>query len=96
MARHTFFCIDAHTCGNPVRVVVGGGPILPNVSMAERRQIFLRDHDWVRKALMFEPRGHDVMSGSILYAPSIRLLFHKQKRVRCNPGQDNGRIQKLN
>jgi 4-hydroxyproline epimerase len=70
MARHTFFCIDAHTCGNPVRVVVGGGPILPNVSMAERRQIFLRDHDWVRKALMFEPRGHDVMSGSILYPPS--------------------------
>ncbi len=31
MARHTFFCIDAHTCGNPVRVVAGGGPLLPNV-----------------------------------------------------------------
>ncbi|KAJ10350.1 hypothetical protein M002_03885 [Pseudomonas aeruginosa ID4365] len=39
--------------------------------MAEKRQIFLRDHDWVRKALMFEPRGHDVMSGTILY-PSSR------------------------
>ncbi|MCO1925219.1 hydroxyproline-2-epimerase, partial [Pseudomonas aeruginosa] len=71
MARHTFFCVDAHTCGNPVRVVAGGGPLLPNVSMAEKRQIFLRDHDWVRKALMFEPRGHDVMSGTILY-PSSR------------------------
>ncbi len=70
MARHTFFCIDAHTCGNPVRVVAGGGPILPDVAMAEKRQIFVRDHDWVRKALMFEPRGHDVMSGSILYPPS--------------------------
>ncbi len=70
MARHTFFCVDAHTCGNPVRVVVGGGPILPNVAMAEKRQIFLRDHDWIRRALMFEPRGHDVMSGSILYPPS--------------------------
>ncbi|MCO6060435.1 4-hydroxyproline epimerase [Pseudomonas sp. MOB-449] len=80
MARHTFFCVDAHTCGNPVRVVAGGGPILPNVSMAEKRQIFLRDHDWVRKALMFEPRGHDVMSGTILYPPSredcdIGVLF---------------------
>lgn len=80
MARHTFFCVDAHTCGNPVRVVVGGGPILPHVSMAEKRQIFLRDHDWVRKALMFEPRGHDVMSGTILYPPSredcdIGVLF---------------------
>lgn len=70
MARHTFFCIDAHTCGNPVRVVAGGGPMLPHVSMAERRQIFLAEHDWVRRALMFEPRGHDVMSGSILYPPS--------------------------
>src|SRR5260221_10625982 len=71
MARNTFFCVDAHTCGNPVRVVAGGAPLLPNVSMAEKREIFLRDHDWVRRALMFEPRGHDVMSGSILY-PSSR------------------------
>ncbi|HTO65827.1 MAG TPA: 4-hydroxyproline epimerase [Bradyrhizobium sp.] len=71
MARHTFFCIDAHTCGNPVRVVAGGGPLLPAVPMAEKRQIFVRDHDWVRRALMFEPRGHDVMSGAILY-PSTR------------------------
>jgi 4-hydroxyproline epimerase len=70
MARHTFFCIDAHTCGNPVRVVTAGAPLLPNVPMAEKRQIFSRDHDWVRKALMFEPRGHDVMSGVILYPPS--------------------------
>ena len=72
MARHTFFCIDAHTCGNPVRVVAGGGPILPHVSMADRRALFVRDHDWVRQALMFEPRGHDVMSGSILYPPFRR------------------------
>jgi 4-hydroxyproline epimerase len=71
MARHTFFCVDAHTCGNPVRVVAGGGPLLPNVPMIEKREIFIRDHDWVRRALMFEPRGHDVMSGSILY-PSTR------------------------
>lgn len=70
MARHTFFCVDAHTCGNPVRVVVGGGPPLPHASMAERRRIFVAEHDWVRRALMFEPRGHDVMSGSILYPPS--------------------------
>jgi len=69
--RHSFFCIDAHTCGNPVRVVAGGGPLLPLLPMAERRDLFVRDHDWVRTALMFEPRGHDVMSGAILY-PSVR------------------------
>jgi proline racemase len=71
MARHTFFCVDAHTCGNPVRVVAGGAPMLPHVPMLDKREIFVRDHDWVRRALMFEPRGHDVMSGSILY-PSTR------------------------
>lgn len=70
MTPHTFICVDAHTCGNPVRVVAGGGPILPAVSMGEKRQIFMQRHDWVRQALMFEPRGHDAMSGSILYPPS--------------------------
>jgi 4-hydroxyproline epimerase len=66
----TFFCIDAHTCGNPVRVVAGGGPTLEGANMSEKRQHFLREYDWIRKGLMFEPRGHDMMSGSILYAPS--------------------------
>lgn len=66
----TFFCIDAHTCGNPVRVVAGGGPLLEGANMSEKRQHFLREYDWIRKGLMFEPRGHDMMSGSILYPPS--------------------------
>ena len=71
MASHTFFCIDAHTCGNPVRVVAGGGPFLEGRTMSERRQHFLAEYDWIRTGLMFEPRGHDMMSGSILY-PSHR------------------------
>lgn len=70
MARKTFFCVDAHTCGNPVRVVAGGGPHLAGANMSEKRQHFLREYDWVRKSLMFEPRGHDMMSGSILYPPT--------------------------
>lgn len=76
----TFFCIDAHTCGNPVRVVAGGGPNLQGKNMSEKRQHFLREYDWIRKGLMFEPRGHDMMSGSILYPPSdpandVGILF---------------------
>ncbi|MCC1483089.1 4-hydroxyproline epimerase [Winogradskyella immobilis] len=67
--RKTFFCIDAHTCGNPVRVVSGGGPNLKGDTMSEKRQHFLKEYDWIRKGLMFEPRGHDMMSGSILYEP---------------------------
>ncbi len=69
MARSTFHCIDAHTCGNPVRLVKIGGPQLNGNSMMERRQHFLEEFDWIRKGLMFEPRGHDMMSGSILYPP---------------------------
>jgi 4-hydroxyproline epimerase len=70
MTNHTFFCIDGHTCGNPVRLVAGGGPALRGATMSEKRQDFLARYDWIRKALMFEPRGHDVMSGSILYPPT--------------------------
>ena len=62
-----FHCIDAHTCGNPVRLVKEGGPILQGRNMSEKRQHFLKEFDWIRKGLMFEPRGHDMMSGSILY-----------------------------
>ncbi len=80
MATKSFFCIDAHTCGNPVRLVAGGGPILRGANMSEKRQHFLKEFDWIRKGLMYEPRGHDMMSGSILYPPSdnnndIGILF---------------------
>ncbi|QSV16214.1 4-hydroxyproline epimerase [Photobacterium ganghwense] len=69
MREGTFFCIDAHTCGNPVRLVAGGYPSLNGKTMSEKRQDFLEHHDWIRRALMFEPRGHSMMSGSILYPP---------------------------
>jgi len=67
--RSVFECIDAHTCGNPVRLVKSGGPSLQGDSIHEKRLHFLREYDWIRKGLMFEPRGHDMMSGSILYPP---------------------------
>jgi 4-hydroxyproline epimerase len=49
-------------------------------SMSEKRQHFLKEYDWIRKGLMFEPRGHDLMSGSILYPPhnsenDVAVLF---------------------
>jgi 4-hydroxyproline epimerase len=70
MATHTFFCIDGHTCGNPVRVVAGGAPHLAGETMLAKRAHFQAEYDWVRTALMFEPRGHDLMSGAILYPPT--------------------------
>jgi 4-hydroxyproline epimerase len=80
MTQHTFMCIDGHTCGNPVRVVTGGAPQLEGKTMLERRAHFLAEFDWIRTGLMFEPRGHDQMSGAILYPPTradcdIGILF---------------------
>ena len=80
MARHSFHCIDGHTCGNPVRLVAGGGPLLDGDTMMQRRAHFIAEFDWIRTGLMFEPRGHDMMSGSILYPPTredcdIAILF---------------------
>lgn len=80
MASHTFFCVDGHTCGNPVQVVAGGGPNLQGATMLEKRAHFLAEFDWIRNGLMFEPRGHDMMSGAILYPPTrpdcdVAILF---------------------
>ena len=69
--KRTFSCIDAHTCGNPVRLVYRGGPELEGDSMLDRQQHFMAEYDWIRTSLMFEPRGHALMSGSFLY-PSHR------------------------
>ncbi|MDC8002886.1 4-hydroxyproline epimerase [Aureisphaera galaxeae] len=71
MGRSIFHCIDGHTCGNPVRVVTTGHPPLKGKSMSEKRQHFLKEYDWIRKGLMYEPRGHDMMSGSFFFEPQF-------------------------
>ena len=75
-----FECIDAHTAGNPVRLVKGPRPPLKGENMMEKRLHFLREYDWIRKGLMFEPRGHDMMSGSFYFDPcdpsnDVAILF---------------------
>ena len=95
MLSKKFFCIDAHTCGNPVRLVAGGGPFLQGNNMSEKRQHFLKEYDWIRKGLMFEPRGHDMMSGSILYPPhdpmnDVAVLFIETRG--CLPMCGHGTI----
>ena len=69
MIKGTFFCIDAHTCGNPVRLVTSGHPNLQGKTMSDKRLDFIENYDWIRQGLMFEPRGHDMMSGAFLYPP---------------------------
>ena len=78
--RIIFDCIDAYTAGNPVRLVKGPMPKLEGETIGEKRLHFIREYDWIRSGLMFEPHGHDIMSGSFFYKPQntendIAILF---------------------
>ena len=78
-AKRIFSTVDTHTGGNPTRTVISGLPKLKGRTMAEKMLEMKREHDWIRRLLMFEPRGHDVMSGALLTEP-------------CHPEADVGVI----
>ena len=61
--------VDSHTGGEPTRLVVEGGPDLGTGPLSERREIFRRDHDTFRSAVVNEPRGSDAMVGALLCEP---------------------------
>lgn len=63
-------CVDAHTAGEPTRVVVGGLPPIPGESMPAKRQFLARHFDWLRRGLLHEPRGHADMFGAVILPPS--------------------------
>lgn len=77
--KKIFETIDTHTGGNPTRTVISGLPKLKGNTMAEKMLHMKNEYDWIRKLLMFEPRGHDVMSGALLVEP-------------CDPEADLGVI----
>jgi len=58
--------IDSHTGGEPTRVVVGGGPDLGEGSVEKKLGVLREKFDWVRRALLLEPRGSEVMVGAML------------------------------
>lgn len=71
MTIHSFDCIEGHTGGMPVRLVISGQPELQGATQSDRRLDFIARHDWIRSGLMCEPRGHGTMSGAML-VPSTR------------------------
>ena len=75
--RKTFHTIDTHTCGEPTRNVIGGIPNIPGKTMQEKLEYMSTEGDWLRKLLTFEPRGNEVMSGTLIMEP-------------CNPEADFG------
>lgn len=77
--QRLFSTIDTHTGGNPTRTVISGLPKLKGSTMSEKMLYMQEHYDWIRKFLMNEPRGHDVMSGALLVEP-------------CHPDADVGVI----
>jgi trans-L-3-hydroxyproline dehydratase len=85
--------IDAHTAGEPLRVVTGGYPELPGSTILEKRRHARERHDHLRRALMLEPRGHADMYGCILTPPAttdgdvgVLFLHNEGYSTMCGHG----------
>ncbi|MBE6041231.1 MAG: proline racemase [Clostridiales bacterium] len=65
----SFTVVDSHTMGEPTRIVLSGVPDLPGNTMIEKKEYFLEHYDWIRTALMYEPRGHKDMFGAVITKP---------------------------
>lgn len=62
--------IDSHTAGEPTRVVIAGGPTIPSLGAKEARRYLAEEADWMRCALIHEPRGFEAIVGAFLCEPS--------------------------
>lgn len=67
--KHYINCIDAHTGGEPLRIITSGLPPIPGKTILEKRNYVLEHYDHLRKMMMLEPRGHSGMYGCILTEP---------------------------
>lgn len=64
-----FTTIDAHTGGEPLRIITGGIPPIKGETILEKRKYLREELDYVRRVLMYEPRGHHGMYGCVMTAP---------------------------
>ncbi|MEO6349813.1 MAG: proline racemase family protein [Candidatus Limnocylindrales bacterium] len=76
----TIQTMDLHTAGEPLRIIRSGFPDVPHMPILDRRQWVLDNADYVRRAILQEPRGHKDMYGAILLPPysdyaDIAVLF---------------------
>jgi len=85
--------LDTHAAGEPLRIVTGGYPDLPGATILERRRYALEHHDDLRRALMWEPRGHADMYGCILTPPispeahfGVLFLHNEGYSTMCGHG----------
>jgi trans-L-3-hydroxyproline dehydratase len=85
--------LDTHAAGEPLRIVTGGYPDLPGATMLERRRYAREHHDDLRRALMWEPRGHADMYGCVLTPPvsadadfGVLFLHNEGYSTMCGHG----------
>lgn len=64
--KHYINCIDAHTAGEPLRIITSGFPPIHGSTILEKRDYILQNYDHLRKMIMLEPRGHSGMYGCII------------------------------
>lgn len=88
-----FRVIDAHTAGEPLRLIVDGLPEIPGATLLEKRDFLRQEADWIRTSLMFEPRGHADMYGCILTDPvsedgdcGVLFLHNEGYSTMCGHG----------
>ncbi|KRE32754.1 proline racemase family protein [Paenibacillus sp. Soil724D2] len=67
--KQYYTTIDTHTGGEPLRIITGGIPPLKGDTILARRAYFREHYDYIRKVLMFEPRGHHGMYGCVITSP---------------------------
>ncbi|MDH4198046.1 MAG: proline racemase family protein [Candidatus Aminicenantes bacterium] len=85
--------IEAHTAGEPLRLITGGLPPLSGRTILEKRRHFREAYDDLRTALMWEPRGHADMYGCVLTEPErpdshcgVLFLHNEGYSTMCGHG----------
>jgi proline racemase len=82
------FAVDAHACGEPGRVIVGGVPDVPGKSMFEKRKHLEEHGDSLRKLMLREPRGYPAANCNLILPPTIPEAdagFVIMEQVECPP-----------
>src|SRR5215216_5710546 len=89
----TITTLDAHAAGEPLRIIIGGLPALEGATILERRRFMRENYDHVRRALMWEPRGHYNMYGCVLTPPvtpeadfGVLFLHNEGYSTMCGHG----------
>ena len=89
----TIDAIDAHTAGEPIRVVTAGIPKVEGRTMLEKMEYFGGRYDNIRCMLLKEPRGHKDMFGAVLVPPvtddadlGILFMHNEGMSTMCGHG----------